>query len=51
MLRKVESLMMVLLSTSLASLSPTSYGVINILLCSYLTDTCNYNLGTNCGYT
>ena len=37
MLRKVESLMMVLLSTYIDTLSTTSDGGLTMLLCSYLT--------------
>ena len=44
MLHKVELLMMVLLSEFLASLSPFSSGGLNILLCGYLTNTCNKNM-------
>ena len=50
-LRKVESLMMILFSASLDSLSPTSYVGSTILLCIYLTNTFNNNSGTNCGHT
>ena len=40
--------MMTLLSAYLSSLSPPYSGVLAMLLCSSLTDTCNGNLGTNC---
>ena len=46
-LRKVESLIVVLFSAYLDSLSPPSSSGITMILCSYLTDTCNNNLGTN----
>ena len=39
--------MMILLSTSLASLSPPSSGGLAMLLCISMTDTCNKNLGIN----
>ena len=51
MLRKVEAAMMVLLSAYLASLSPPSSGGLTVILCSYMTDTCNENLINRCGYT
>ena len=48
MLRKVESIMMMLSSASIASFSsPYSVGI-TILCYSSLTDTCNENFGTNC---
>ena len=49
MLRKVESMMMMLSSVSLASFSPPSSGGLTMLLYSSLTDTFNNNFGTNCG--
>ena len=48
MLRKVESLIVVLLSASLASLGPPSSGGINMLLWSSLTNTWNNNFIDNC---
>ena len=50
MLRKVESLITIIYSTSLAYLSPHSSGVLTIILCISLTNTCNKNFGTKCGY-
>ena len=45
----VVSLIMILKYLFLASLSnPLSIGL-NIILCRSLTNTCNYNFGTNCG--
>ena len=49
MLRKVESLMIMLSSTYLASFSPPSSGGLNMLVCSSMTYTCNNNIVTNCG--
>ena len=49
MLRKVESLKMILSYASLDSFISPSSGVITMLLCSSLTDTCNNNFGTNYG--
>ena len=49
-LRKVESPMIILLPVSIASFSPPSPGGINMLLCSYLTETFNNNFGTYCFY-
>ena len=46
-LHKVESLMMILLSASVASLSPSySVGITRLLQPSH-TDTCNNNFGTS----
>ena len=39
---------MVLLSVSLASLSPPSSVGLDMLLCISWTDTCNKKIGTNC---
>ena len=47
MLCKVESMMMILFSTSLAYLSLPSSGVFTVLLCSYPTNNCNNRFGTN----
>ena len=44
-----ESLMMILLSASLASLSPTYSGGLTVLLLSSQTDIFSKNFGTNCG--
>ena len=44
-LSKVESLMMIILSASLAYFSPPSAGGITMLLCSSCTETCNKNSG------
>ena len=44
--RNVESLMMILFSTYLASLSPPSYRSLTSLLWRYITYTCSYNIGT-----
>ena len=49
MLRKVESMMMMLSYASLAFFSPPSYGGISILLFISLTDTCSKNFGSDCG--
>ena len=49
MLRKVESLMMMLSSAYLASFSPPYHRANNMILCSSLNDTCNNNYGTKCG--
>ena len=49
MLRNVESLMIILSSTSLEYFSPPSTGVLSILLFISLTDTSNNNFGTSCG--
>ena len=46
-LRKVESMTMILLSASIYDLNPTSYGVLNMILWTYLTVTCNNNFGTS----
>ena len=51
MLRKFESLMIMLLSASIASLIPPSSGGLNMLLYRYLTNTFNNNFGNNCGST
>ena len=48
---KVESLVMILLFASLASLSTPYSGGLTIILCSSLTDNRNKKFGTNCGYT
>ena len=45
-LRKVESLMMILLSGSISSFSPPYYGGIKMLLYSSLIETYNNNFGT-----
>ena len=42
---KVKSLIMILLSSYLASFSPPSSGGTTMLLCSYIKETCNNNLG------
>ena len=47
--RKVESLIIILPSSSLASLRTSSFGKLTRLLCSYLTDTWINNLGTSWG--
>ena len=44
MLRKVESMMLILFYAYIASLSLTSSGRFTMLLCIPLTDTCNKNL-------
>ena len=49
MLRNVESLVMMLSSAYLFYFSPLSSGGLIMILCSYLTDTCNKHFGTNCG--
>ena len=48
-LRKVESLIMMLYSASLSSLVTPSSGGLAILLCSSLTNNFNNNFVTNCG--
>ena len=40
---------MMLSSASIDSFSPPSSVGITMILCSYMTDTCNKNLETNCG--
>ena len=49
LLRKFESLVMMLSSAYLASFSPPSLVVLAIILCISLTDTYNNNFGTNHG--
>ena len=48
--RNVESLIIILPSSSLASLIPPSFGSLTRLLCSSLTDTWSNNVGTSWGY-
>ena len=48
-LHKVELLMILLLSASIASLRTPSYGWLNMLLCSSMENNCNKNVVTNCG--
>ena len=48
--RNVESLIIILPYSSLASLRPPSFGSLTRLLCSYLTDTWSNNFGTSWGY-
>ena len=48
-LRKVESMMMILYSAYLASFSTPYSGEITMLFCSYINDTLNNNFETNCG--
>ena len=47
--QSVETLIMILLSASLASLFPPYFGEFAVILRSYWTDTCSNNFGTNCG--
>ena len=42
--------LVIILSESIASLIPTYSGGLTILLCSFLSDTCNHVFGTICGY-
>ena len=49
MLRKVESLMVMLSSAYLATSGTPYAGELTMLLCSFLTGTCNKNFGNNCG--
>ena len=49
MLRKVESMMIILSSVSFSSFSTPYYGVITMILFCSVTYTCNKNFGNNCG--